>query len=237
MTSRTDSVRAWDGPTRLFHWALAILILCAWISFRYAEALGDFTLQWHRWNGYAILVLLTFRLMWGVVGSSTARFASFVGGPVRSAVYLLDLIRGRRRPFLGHNPLGSWMVLALLTAVGTQAGLGLITVEHNDLTAGPLYRLVSEATAKQATRWHLWLFYWVLLPLITIHVAANVLLGAAKGEPLIRAMITGRKPAADYEDSARASVMERPAFRAFVCLVLSVALIFGGISLVGGRLF
>lgn len=229
-------VRAWDLPTRLFHWALVLLVASAWLSFRYAEAVGDHTLRWHRWNGYAICVLLVWRLLWGVFGSSTARFSRFLVWPWTAARYALDVLAGRSRLFLGHNPLGSYMILLLLAALGTQAVLGLHTVEHNDLTNGPLYRTVSEATWQAMSKWHLWLFYWVILPLVAVHVAANVLYGAVKKEQLITAMVTGTKPRATYADTDEADLVAHPLLRAAALLVVAAALVFGGIVLRGGQL-
>ena len=85
-------------PTRLFHWLLVALVLLAWASWRYSEALGDPTLKLHRWNGHAILVLIVFRLLWGLVGSSTSRFSRLAvvavdGGRLRAA----PAARARRR--------------------------------------------------------------------------------------------------------------------------------------------
>ena len=232
-----ETVRAWDLPTRVFHWMLALLIFCAWFSWRYSEWFGDDLLVWHRWNGISVLVLLVWRLLWGFAGSSTSRFAAFVRWPWSAAAYGLDLVRGRDRHYLGHNPLGAYMVLALLAAVGAQATLGLFTVEHNDSGAyGPLYRLVDEATWTKLSKWHLWSFYWVLLPLIGAHIAANVLYGVVKKDPLIRAMVTGRKPRADYEDAAEAALLANPVGRAAAVLVLAVAIVLGAILALGGRL-
>jgi cytochrome b len=232
---QASKVRAWDLPTRLFHWTLVVLLMCAWVSFRYAEVLGDFTLKWHRWNGYAIIVLITFRVLWGLVGSSTARFASFLGSPLASLTYLRDIASGRSRRFLGHNPMGAWMIVALLMLVAVQGGLGLFTVEHNDVTAGPLYRTVSEAAWQAASKWHIWLFYWVLLPFIAVHVVANVLYGLIKKEPLVQAMVTGTKPASDYEDEFEASIVRRPLVRAVACLAIAAGLFYGAVIGLGGR--
>lgn len=229
-------VVAWDLPTRLFHWTLVVLVLSAWVSFRYAESVSDYLLKWHRWNGLAILTLLVWRLLWGFAGPPTARFSSFVKRPASALGYARDLLAGRSRRFLGHNPLGAWMVLALLAALLVQAGLGLFTVEHNDLTAGPLYRLVSEDATKFASRWHHRIFDWVLLPLIVIHIAANVLYGLLKHEPLIPAMITGRKPAADYEDRGHAGTKDRAWLTAAALLALSAVAVLGTIRLLAGRL-
>lgn len=232
----TARVTAWDLPTRLFHWALVVLVVSAWVSFRFSENFSDHLLKWHRWNGLAILTLLLWRLLWGIFGSSTARFSSFVRSPLAALAYARDLAAGRSRLFLGHNPLGGLMVLALLAIVAVQAGLGLFTVEHNDLTAGPLYRLVSESATKIASRWHHHVFDWLLLPLVAIHVAANVLYGIFKREPLIPAMITGRKPAALYEDEREARQPQRPLLRALSLLGLSALIVLGTIRALAGRL-
>lgn len=237
MEQRTGaSVRAWDLPTRLFHWALAVLVVCAWVSFQYAEVLGDFRLKWHRWNGLAILVLVVWRLLWGVAGSSTARFSAFVSSPFAALGYLRDVVMGRKRRYLGHNPLGAWMVLALLLAVGAQATLGLFTVEHNDLATGPLYRLAGNARAKSLTYWHNFNFHWVILPLVVAHIAANLLYGLLAREPLIAAMITGRKPDTTYADADGVVEPPRPLLRAAGLLVISAAIVLGGITALGGRL-
>lgn len=191
---------AWDLPTRLFHWTLLAAVVSAWISYRFAETIGDPLLKWHRWNGLAILTLLVWRLGWGLIGSSTSRFASFIASPRAAIGYGRDLLGGSTRRFLGHNPLGGWMVMALLVTLVVQGSLGLFTVEHNDIAAGPLYRLVSEAANKTASRWHHLVFDFILLPLVGLHVLANLGYGLIKREPLIGAMITGRKPRADYQD-------------------------------------
>ncbi len=174
MTPKPDaprSVPAWDLPTRLFHWTLVALILSSWVSYEYAEAIGDVTLVWHRAIGLAALTLLVWRIIWGLVGSSTARFSSFVRGPRAALGYLRGLLRGAETRFLGHNPLGAWMVLALLAALLAQGSFGLFAVDDNDLTGGPLYRLVDEAANKSATRWHGRIFDFVILPLVTLHIA------------------------------------------------------------------
>lgn len=229
-------VRAWDVPTRAFHWLLVLLIIDAWASFRFAEAAGDSTMKWHRYNGYAVLVLLVWRILWGFVGSSTARWTHFVRWPWYALGYLFDLVRGRNRLFLGHNPLGSYMVLALLGAVALQATLGLMTVEHNDVTWGPLYKLVSEETYKSVTYYHTRLLNALILPLVAMHVVANVLYGVIKKDPLVPAMITGMKPARAYEDEAQARIVSRPGVRALVCLAIAALIVFGAIMALGGKI-
>ncbi len=233
--TRPSTVAAWDLPTRLFHWSLVVLIAAAWASMEFSGALGDPLLKWHRNIGLAVLVLLVWRVLWGFAGSSTARFASFVSAPLSAPGYAAALLRGSPRKYLGHNPLGTVMVIALLGLLLVQAGLGLFTVEHNDLTAGPLYRFVDEAAQKDISRWHRWLFETVTVIFVGAHVLANVVYSVFLKQPLIRAMVTGRKPADTYVDETQAEVVARPMVRAAVCLVISAVLVIGGIWAVGGK--
>ncbi len=234
-SAKAPSVKAWDWPTRAFHWALVLCIICAWVSFKFADRISDPTLIWHRWNGYTILVLLTFRLIWGFVGSSTSRFSAFVTWPWHALRYALDLASRKSRPFLGHNPLGAWMILALLGAVTIQGTLGLFSLEHNELVAGPLKRLVAHETSEAITKLHVKGIY-VILGLATLHVTANILYGIIKKDPLIRAMVTGTKPAEVYEDQQEARIATNLNLRAFFCLLMALLIIFGGITALGGRI-
>lgn len=230
-------VIVWDLPTRLFHWTLVVLVLSAWVSFRYAEHLGDYQMRWHRINGMAILVLLAWRVVWGFAGPPTARFVSFVRRPADAIRYVAAILAGVKQRYLGHNPIGAYMVLALMGIAMCQGSLGLFTVEHNDITAGPLYRQVSEDVQKLASRWHRVLFYWVLLPAIAVHVTANLLYGLVAREPLIAAMVSGRKPAADYADLAEAGIAQRPLMRALVVLMLASSAVLGPVYALSGRLY
>jgi cytochrome b len=236
-----ESVRAWDLPTRVFHWTLVLLIISAYVSFQFSEKFGDNMLKWHRYNGYAVLIVLVWRVLWGFVGSSTSRWSAFVRWPWVAAGYAFDLLRGRNRHYLGHNPLGSWMILAVLGVVATQATLGLFVVEHNDTTWGPLYKLATEARQKEISGLHVRLFYYVLLPLLGMHILANVLYSLIKKDPLIRAMVTGKKPAAGpnaaYEDQAEAVIVTTPVILALVCLMVAIVVVFGAIILLGGKPF
>ncbi len=229
------TVRAWDLPTRLFHWSLVVCITSAWVSFEYASALGDPTLKWHRWNGYAILILLVFRILWGVVGGSTSRISAFVTWPWTALRYLADTFRGRHRAYLGHNPAGSWMIILLVCAVLAQAVLGLFTLEHNEITAGPLQRLIldDERLTALVQLLHRRGFY-IILALAALHVVANLAYQFVARDQLVTAMVTGRKPAADYEDQSEAT--GGSAGVAAICLVAATALVFGTIILLGGRI-
>lgn len=97
-------VRVWDVPTRLFHWSLVVLLVLAPLTNKYADFF------WHKMNGYAILTLIVFRLFWGLLGSSTARFGQFFR-PLQVPGYLKGLVTGKSQFHLGHNPAGALMVL------------------------------------------------------------------------------------------------------------------------------
>ncbi|MEZ5856409.1 MAG: cytochrome b/b6 domain-containing protein [Hyphomicrobiaceae bacterium] len=223
-------VAVWDGATRLFHWLLVALFISAWASHEW----GDAGLVWHTWNGYAVLVLVVWRLLWGFIGSSTSRFSAFVYGPAAAFRYGIDFLLRRPRHFLGHNPLGGLSVLALLALVGGQALLGLFAYDDHDLlVGGPLSSKVPDAVWAAASRWHHRLFdlLWIV---VVLHIVANVLYLVWKGENLVRPMITGRKPSATFEDAPEASLAGWG--RAFICLLVAAAIVFGGILAAGGRL-
>ena len=181
--------RVWDLPVRVFHWALVLAVAGAWTT----HALGIAYFRYHVWCGYTVLVLVAFRLLWGVVGTRHARFASFVRGPAATRRYAVQLLRGTAPHVAGHNPLGAWMVLLLLVALLAQAVLGLF---GNDeiFNFGPLYGYVSNARSVALTSLHRRLFYWIL-GAIALHVAAVVYHRFVRREPLVRAMFTGSKSA------------------------------------------
>ena len=228
-------VRAWDGPTRLFKWSLVALVTASWATQRF----GDPTLTWHKLSGYAILVLLVFRLLWGVVGSSTARFSAWVSSPWRAAAYGLDLVRGRSRPYLSHNPLGAWMILALMAFVGSQAVAGLFTVDSNGIFGGPF---ANDGAFADPTLWQRWMTRYhhqafnVLLGLVALHVGVNLFYQFVKGDPIIKAMITGRKPVEPFADQPEMVPAPASALRALLCLAVAAAIVLGGIKLFGGTL-
>jgi len=229
-------VRVWDWPTRAFHWLLVSAILCAWLSAEFGRKLGDSMLVWHKWNGYIILVLIVFRLIWGFAGSSTARFSHFVHGPAFVLRYAMDFARGHKRAFLGHNPLGTLMVLALMAVVTFQAISGLFSFEPDNFIAGPLARLLEDDTATGVLKWHYRGFTLIQL-LVLAHVTANILYGVLAKDPLIRAMAKGTKPAKVYEDEMEAVIPANVTLRAALAFAAALVIVFGGIVLAGGRLF
>lgn len=170
----------WDLPLRLFHWALVLLIIGAWYT---AE---NGLLDQHQAIGMTILILLLFRLIWGFVGGSTARFSQFWSGPAKLAAYMRDRASWRA---IGHNPLGSLSVFALLGAVAVQVGLGLFSTDNDGLMEGPLAGLVSLDMTDTLTDLHESWFN-VLLGLIGLHIAA-ILIYLLKGKNLVGPMVTG----------------------------------------------
>ncbi|MBE7158626.1 MAG: cytochrome b/b6 domain-containing protein [Rhodospirillales bacterium] len=222
-------VPAWDVSTRLFHWLLVALIVSAYVTRTYSD---DPTLYLHRMNGYAIWVLLIFRLLWGLVGSSTALFAGFLPWPGPAWRYLIAMGRRQRMHFLGHNPLGGALILLMLLAVMAQATTGLFTTDDT-LAQGPLYDHVSEAVSRSAGSYHA-KGLWIIAALATVHILANLTYQFALREKLITAMLTGRKPAGRYVDQQQAQIA--PAWRAVLCLGLSVALVGGGVIAANGSL-
>ena len=189
---RTEAKRApqvWDLPVRLFHWLLVALIAGAWWTADHGQ------MQIHRPIGYAIAGLLAFRLWWGVAGSSTARFSGFVKGPRAVVRYAVALARGGDAPGPpGHNPMGGWSVVGLLSLLTAEVGLGLFSVDVDGVESGPLADRVSFEAGRLAAHWHHWLFNG-LLALIALHLLA-IAAYALRRDNLLGPMLTGRKASA-----------------------------------------
>lgn len=185
ISATAPSAPLWDLPTRVFHWALVVLVLVAWFT-------GGENMQVHRWAGYGIIGLLVFRLWWGVAGGSTARFVSFLKGPGATAAYMKTL--GDRKPSLdgGHNPLGAWSVLAMLVFMLVQVGLGLFASDIDGLESGPLSYMVDFDTSRKASDFHE-LTFRVLQGLVGLHILAIGYYWVWKRQNLIGAMITGKR--------------------------------------------
>lgn len=180
MQNNRRAIRIWDLPTRLFHWALVVCIVGAFVSVK----LGGLYMDWHVRFGCTALGLIIFRVLWGIVGPRYARFAQFVRGPRAVASYL----KGAAAP-AGHNPLGALSVLALLLVIGFQAVSGLFTTD-DIMTQGPLFGHVSESTANLLTSWHK-LNEWVIIGLVALHLLAVAWYAVVRRKRLVRAIITG----------------------------------------------
>jgi cytochrome b len=198
------AVPVWDLPVRLVHWALVLLIAFSWWLAEYEE------IEWHIRSGLAVLFLLLFRILWGFLGSSTARFRSFLAGPGKVVAYVRDPSGWRG---IGHSPLGSLSVVALLSLMLLQVWFGLALSDEDGVVTGPLNRLVSFETAEWAHDVHELLFN-VLQGLIALHVAA-ILFYRWRGQRLVRAMVTGKS--LDYPEGTEGLVAAAPA-RLALCL-------------------
>ena len=181
--------RVWDLPLRICHWALAVSFVGAYVTNR----LGVNYFKYHLWFGYAVIVLVAFRLIWGFVGTHHARFGNFVRGPVKTVRYAWQWLRGKELHHVGHNPLGAWMVLLLLATLFVQALTGLFG-DDQIMNLGPLYGYVSAETSSTFTTLHRQLFYWIV-GAVVIHIVAVIVHLVFKKDNLVRPMITGHKSA------------------------------------------
>lgn len=175
----------WDIPVRLFHWTLVLLIGFSWLS-------GEMEwMDWHMYSGYSVLALVLFRVLWGFVGSTHARFSDFIYGPGALIAYVRTLPSRTAAKFAGHNPLGGISVMMVLLCVLVQAGTGMFA-NDDILYEGPLYKHVSKELSDLLTTIHKYNFD-VLLTLIVVHVSAVLYYLLYKSENLIKPMFTGRK--------------------------------------------
>lgn len=181
-------VRIWDLPVRVTHWVVALLFAFQWWSGKAGR------LEWHRWAGYAMIGCIVFRLLWGLMGSSTARFSSFVRGPGATVRYVRSLLRRpeRGRFHVGHNPLGAWSILLMLALLVVQVSLGLYSVDTDGLESGPLASHVSFDTAQALAGWHARVFN-VLLAVVAVHVLAAAFYLVVRRDNLIGPMLTGSR--------------------------------------------
>jgi cytochrome b len=181
------AVKVWDLPVRLFHWILVLLLAFQYVSGK----IGGGFMVWHVYSGYGVLVLVLFRIFWGFAGSTHARFASFLKGPAAALHFAKRLFSRQAVPQIGYNPLGGWMVVALLILLALQATSGLFA---NDVhgTEGPLAALVPLEVSDRLSLFHRWNFK-ILLALAGLHVMASLYHWLAMKDDLIVAMFTGVK--------------------------------------------
>lgn len=200
-TPSTQKAKVWDLPTRLFHWALVLLVLLSYLTGEFGgfnftmpvtnDLVANMTV--HMWSGFCILALLLFRIVWGFIGSSTARFTDFVRGPGAIFSYLMGLMKRAVKFTAGHNPAGGAMVVLILILLLAQVGTGLFSKEDDFFgIAGPLNGYVSEDTAKVILARHKQIWGYIEL-LVIIHIAANLLYWLVLKQNLIIAMFTGKK--------------------------------------------
>ncbi len=190
------TVRIWDLPTRLFHWALALFVVGLIVT----GTLGGNWLVWHLRLGYGVLTLLLFRVVWGFVGGHWSRFTSFVYSPASLRRHLSGQAPAAHTA--GHNPLGAMAVFALLLVLLAQVATGLIS-DDEIATFGPLVRFVSGDTVSAATGYHKNVGKLLIIALVALHLVAIAIYAFIKRQPLTRAMVTGDKVLAEPVPPAR----------------------------------
>ena len=166
-------MRVWDLYVRAVHWLLAIAVLLAWAT---REGWG----LWHDWLGYAALALTAARLPWGWLGPRHARFADFLHPLGHTLAYARSFLTGTAPRYLGHNPLGGWMVVALLAGVAATS------------VTGWLYTTETYWGIEWVQTLHKWCAN-ALLALAALHVAGVAAASLRHRENLVAAMIHGRK--------------------------------------------
>lgn len=216
------TVRVWDLPTRLFHWALAICVAGLFIT---AE-LGGPAMVWHFRFGFTVLTLLLFRLAWGLIGGHWSRWSQLPLHPGQVFAYL----KGRMATdhWVGHNPLGSWSVLGLLFMLALQVTSGLISDDEISNT-GPLSFLVPGRWVSWATSWHKDWGQSLIVLLVALHLAALIWYRFKKKVSLVPAMVHGDKSLPQLVTPSRDEAPQR--LLALVVFLLSALAVYGLVSI------
>ncbi len=214
-------IKVWDLPTRVFHWCLVICVL----GLLATAQIGGEAMAWHFRLGYAVLSLLSFRIVWGFVGGYWSRFSTFLYKP--SA--LLAYVRGQHRPehTVGHNPLGALSVFSLLAFLLFQVLAGLFSDDEIS-NSGPLTALVPSAWVSLLTFYHAAVGKVIVLVLVVLHIGAVFYYRFKKNEDLIAPMLTGYKSLDVKVESARDNMSSR---------VLAVCIFGGCAAAVAGLLY
>jgi cytochrome b len=173
MPTPNGTIRVWDLPLRVFHWALVIAIAVAFLSSEEDSVIN----QWHVLSGWVVAILIIFRLVWGFIGGEHSRFSDFVR-PSRIGDHLRSLFRGHRQRALGHNPLGAVAVILLLALAAATVWTGAFGGEG----AEDLHEIIG----------------WTLLAMVGVHIGAVIIMSLLERENLVRAMVTGYKSAARH---------------------------------------
>ncbi len=216
------TVRVWDLPTRFFHWSLAVCVAGLFIT---AE-LGGSAMVWHFRFGFTVLTLLIFRLVWGLIGGHWSRWAQLPLRPTQVIAYL----KGRLATdhWVGHNPLGSWSVLALLFMLALQVTSGLIS-DDEIANAGPLSFWVPGRWVSWATSWHKDWGQSLIVLLVALHLAALIWYRFKKKRSLVPAMVHGDKSVSHAATPSRDEPAQR--LMALVVFLLSAGAVYGLVSI------
>ena len=199
-------IKVWDLPVRLFHWTFVVLILAAWFT---GEWRGE-RFPYHAYIGYAAGIVLFFRILWGFVGSNYARFSDFIYSPGKTFKYALEVLKAAPSRYVGHNPLGGWMIMLMIVVIGVTVVTGVM---------GPVQHDMEEI--------HEFLGENIILILVALHLLGVVADSIMTKENLARAMVTGEKPAELYEGSPK-SYTGGGAKRALVVALVALLVSLGG---------
>lgn len=179
--SKNKKQKVWDAPVRLMHWMLAASVAAAWYT-------SSRTGPVHEYIGYAAGAIVAMRLVWGFTGNRYARFAHFVRRPAPTLHYLREVVKARAARHIGHNPLGGWMVVAVLSCIALLTLTGWMM--STDLLWGYAWPVqLHEAIA------------WLLVGLIVLHVAGVLFTSWTHRENLVAAMVSGKKAAPEPGDT------------------------------------
>lgn len=187
--NNTNQIKVWDPLVRIFHWSLAAAFFIAYLT-------EDDWLDLHVYAGYTIAGLIAFRLLWGLIGTRHARFSDFVRPPSEVFAYLKDMITFHPKRYIGHNPAGGAMVVALLLSLVITVLTGLSVYGAEEM-AGPLAGLFAYAPkflGDVFEELHEFFANFTLF-LVVFHVVGVVLAGLQHGENLVRSMFNGKKRA------------------------------------------
>ncbi len=214
--------RVWDAPTRLFHWAVVMLVCASWVTQH------ENWMDQHVVCGFAMTTLLLFRLIWGFVGSDTARFTRFLKSPAAALQHLARLYRGEPDHEIGHNAAGGWMVLVMLGLLCVQAGTGLCANDEVS-TEGPLAELVGPGNSDWLSHIHA-VNFRLIEAAIALHVLAILAYRVLRGHRLVAPMVTGNKRLPDTLPIPRMASTAKAAAALCVAaaLVAFVVIWFGG---------
>jgi len=209
------TIQVWDLPLRIFHWLLALAVLAEIVT----GEIGGNLIDWHGRIGVLVLGLLIFRIIWGFVGSTHARFANFFPTPRKIASYLKGQWQGH-----GHNPLGALSVIALLVVLVAQVGAGLFA--NDDIAfQGPLFTLVNKSLSDRLSSLHAYAFY-VLSVLLMLHIVAIAFYARVKKHNLVVPMLTGNK----VVPKDHAVPVARAGFLRFVVALTLAGVVVWGVS-------
>jgi cytochrome b len=215
-------MRVWDAPVRLFHWAIVVLICTSWATAHWNR------MEWHKWSGYTILTLLLFRIVWGFVGSDTARFGKFLKSPIAGLVHLSHMFKREPDREIGHNAAGGWMVLVLLALLLVQAVTGLAS-NDDVLTEGPYATWIGKDRSDWISHIHD-INFTIIEVFVALHILAVLAYAVLKRQDLVRPMITGKKR---LPGNMRAPRMRSPLL-ALLLLVVAAGVVVAAVQFAPG---